>query len=266
MYFNFDFIKGKTILILTAFEKSNWRFKCDFCPNTFHTEDSFNTHAIEHFEQKNCLNCNKHLLRIGSRWYELHIDDLQLDEIEQETECCYLVDVAEVKSENDVTEINDDTNSHTDDKAVFFDNPSNQSDDSDEYEAKIQRKRTRIRKAKKKNERKSKSYAELPVETGQPKRKRKLSRITCTICDRMILKYNFENHLQKMHVPNVIVSKEKKKCETCGKSFANNGNLKIHQRIHSGTKHFGIKRNCFFQILFSSKSISILIFSVQLLW
>lgn len=222
----------------TAFDQINWRFKCDFCPITFHTEESFNTHTIEHFERKNCLNCNKLLLRIGSRWYELHIDDLQINGIEQKTE---FIDAVVNEDRTRMNDSNDGDTSFLAERSVFSDDSSNQSDESDEYQTDTQRKLTRNRKIKKSD---SKS-----LEAGQPRRKGKLPRIKCRICDRIILKYNFEKHLQKIHVPNVIVSKEKIKCETCGKSFANNGNLKIHQAIHSGTKRFGMFKSHLFNSL-----------------
>lgn len=50
-------------------------------------------------------------------------------------------------------------------------------------------------------------------------RGQRLARTKCQICERLILDYNFEAHLLKMHVPNVIV-KDRVSCETCGKSFA----------------------------------------------
>lgn len=91
-----------------------------------------------------------------------------------------------------------------------------------------------ITKAKSKEKRKSKSKSRAKIETTleekplKPKRNRgpPLARTRCNICDKIILDYNFEQHLQKMHIPKVIVP-DPVKCETCGKTFASAGILVI---------------------------------------
>lgn len=201
---------------------------------------------MEHFEQRNCLNCNKFLIRVGSKWYELHIDDHHVAETEQKDE--FIDSVLEVKMESieDVTEINDpiefDPNLQIDDKPVLFDVPISQSEDSDgsdEYEPKVQPKPSQKSNKNKRNNAKS-------PEAEQPKIKRNLQHIKCRICERSFQKHNFEKHLQKVHVPNVIVVKEKEKvnCDICGKTFASSLSLKVHQTIHSGVRRFGMFKRC----------------------
>lgn len=235
--------------MFAAVSFSDRRFKCDFCPNTFHEEDDFNTHILGHFEKKNCLNCNKLLIRIGSKWYELHIDDMNLDE-SAEPKNDFLVEyMPEVKLEvcEDAIEFNDtkDSDSKSDDEDFDID-----SSESDEYTPEIDHNVRRRRKSVKRKEPSKNGKTKVGVEkrdteianhqSVQPRRKERLPRVTCRICDRIILKYNFELHLQKMHVPRVIVTKEPIKCELCDKFFASAGTLKTHQAIHSGTKRFGI--------------------------
>lgn len=263
----FDFIPLFSFSTKTG--EPDWKFKCDFCPNTFHTEDSFNEHTLGHFEGKNCLNCNKFLIRIGSEWYELHIDDHHVDEAVQKVDIIDLVPEVKIESLEDITEINDpiefNTNSHFDDKPVLFDDSTSQSedsDDSDEYDPKVQPKSNR--KSKKKGQSNAKSR-----EVGQPKIKRKLQQIKCRICERSFQKHNFENHLQKVHVPNVIVVKEKEKvnCEICGKTFASALSLKVHQTIHSGIRRFGMLKRCIFFPSIQMQSLLVFhFFSMQLLW
>lgn len=207
-----------------------------------------NAHALEHFVKKNCLNCNKLLIRIGSQWFQLHVDD-ELDDHKNglELDSIALINVEKLDVELEFS----DTNDHD----ITFDDKVNDelvhySDTMAEAEAD---EKVEIVKSKKRKKRAVKSEPQKPnqqkklkqeeakpaTKTTQPRRKGPLPRIKCRICERIILKYNFDMHLLKMHVPNVIVSKEPVKCETCGKSFASAGNLKIHRAIHTGTKRFG---------------------------
>lgn len=224
----------------------DWKFKCDFCPVISHTEDSFNSHVLEHFVKKNCLECNKSLLRIGSEWYELHIDWHET----QENQTNSFEAIAEIKVENrgelEPNDRYDDIGRIDNHEAetVFCEESSSASTSSNESQPQTNPISTKNRKIKKNrpNERvqtEPKLAQTVAQSHVQSRRKGRLPRIKCRICERIILKYNFEAHLVKMHVPRVITSKEPVKCETCGKSFANNGNLKIHQAIHSGTKRFG---------------------------
>lgn len=225
------------------------QFKCDFCPITFDTEDNFNAHVLEHFVKRNCLNCNKLLIRIGSKWYELHVDetddhdhkdDLELDAIAQ-------INVEKLDDELEFTSSNDHD--------IILDSKVSDafssSDSNAESHEKIEMAKSKKRKrsaAKPKSQ--PKHDENETAKTTQRRRKGPLPRIKCRICERIILKYNFDVHLQKMHVPNVIVTKEPVKCETCGKGFANSGNLKIHRAIHTGTKRFGMSIFHFIVILF----------------
>ncbi|XP_031638680.1 zinc finger protein 492-like [Contarinia nasturtii] len=229
---------------LDGFNRRIEYFKCDFCPSTFCDEDNFNSHVLNHFEKKNCVNCDKLVLRIGSKWYQLHIDEIKIDGPENQFIDLYIKkevddsdnDIAEFNSESNIIE----TNSFKDDSDQNADQ-NTELDVFDEYQTEIDE------KIKRKSKRKTSSniYSEnsdrntsKAVEAHKPRGKRSICRIKCRICDRNIWNFNLESHLQKMHVPNIIVSKEKIKCETCGKFFANNGNLKIHQAIHSGIKRF----------------------------
>lgn len=219
------------------------QIKCDFCSHTFSTDDDLNTHILDHFEKKNCLNCDKLVLRIGSKWYELHIDDIKTDEPDVVNgELSGFADsTVEVKLNFNDGLSNFETSCHGKDindyKSMCSPDPIIGTDLSDEYLPKHERNRKRT-----KGKKMSSIIDKLDPESTRiaEKRKVKLPRIKCRICDRIILEYNFEMHLQKLHVPNVIVSKERIKCETCGKTFANSGNLKTHQAIHSGTKRFGL--------------------------
>lgn len=230
------------------------QFKCDFCPSSFQDEEAFNTHIVQHFERKNCLNCDKLLLRIGSNWYEIHADDTEnLQNIEHQND---LIDLsAEIKTEISVDEmeIKDfqdiEANECNDEKPVMFDaicdaSPSIDSSDSDEWPGQSKSKsKNKKRDAKKKKNSETEREAGNTQNISKAVRSRKtgrLPRIICRICDRLILKYKFETHLQNMHVPNVITKKQRVSCETCGKTFSNSGNLKIHQAIHTGTKRFGM--------------------------
>lgn len=238
---------------LDAFNRRIKYFKCDFCPSTLYTENDFNSHALEHFEKKNCVNCDKLTLRIGSKWYELHIDDIKINESEDNNENEigneFIDTVIKVEDcENDDVEFNGQTNAieinSLEDESKSNATQDTELDDSDEYQPKIDKKVKRIPKGKRKtphktDEKNADQNAGGPIEANKTKRKRHLCRIKCRICERNIWNFNFENHLQKMHVPNVIVTKEKLKCETCGKLFANNGSLKTHQTTHSATKRFG---------------------------
>lgn len=216
------------------------QFKCDFCPITFQTEDNLNAHVLEHFVKKNCSNCNKLLLRIGSQWYKLHVDesndsgdhdhkdDLELDAIAQ----------INVEKLDDELEFN-----NSNDHDIVLDSKVSDafsSSDSDEESLIEIFKSNKRKRSAAKTESQSKNEENKTVTTKKRNRKGPLPRIKCRICDRIILKYNFDIHLQKMHVPNVIVTKEPVKCETCGKSLANAGSLKTHRAIHTGTKRFGI--------------------------
>lgn len=224
-------------------------FKCDFCPNTFRSEDSFNVHILEHFDRKNCVKCNKLVIRIGSKWFEVHVDDVDdvddRDDSYDQKNNLILNSRADIKVEicdesdnsNDLGNINDDKDFQEDDMNEEF-------RELDEYKSEV------MKETKSRNDTKRKTVitkdqikqtASIHTsESSQPRRKGRLARIKCRICDRHIIKYNFESHLQKMHVPRIVVPSEPIKCETCGKSFASSGNLKTHQSIHSGTKRFGM--------------------------
>lgn len=232
-----------------SFDRFDYRFKCDFCPSTFQTEDTFNTHCLEHFEKKQCSNCTKFVIRIGCNWYELHQDESDETDSNDNKDHLVLESITEVKVEetDEVLEFNDsndvDPKSSDDLDFIFSDSPSAESDDTDEYSAKThrssqQKRPSRVKKPTKNGQKKRESSTQK-TDSGQAKRKGPLPRIVCRICERIILKYNFDTHLLKMHVPNVIVTKERIKCETCGKFFANPGSLKTHQAIHSETRRFG---------------------------
>lgn len=202
-------------------------------------EDHFNAHVLEHFVKKNCLNCNKLLIRIGSYWYQLHVDDglddhkdgLELDSIAQ-------INVEKLEVEPDFINSNDHDIILDDKISDAFTNSDTNVESREKIGIAKKNKRKKI--AATKVEQPSKPERTKPTaNTTQPRRKGPLPRIKCRICERIILKYNFDIHLQKMHVPNVIVTKEPVKCETCGKGFANAGNLKIHRSIHTGAKRFG---------------------------
>lgn len=51
----------------------NLQYDCDFCSEKFDNQTIRQAHILEHFERKNCLDCNKNLIRIGNEWYELHL-------------------------------------------------------------------------------------------------------------------------------------------------------------------------------------------------
>lgn len=247
------------------------KFMCDFCFSAFQTEDARNTHILEHFEEKNCSKCNKHLLRIGSKWYELHVDevDSHIDGAE--------ASIAEIKVEAfgepelfgdfyDLACMQDSSPQFNDEqKPISSEATEIKPEDCDESspEPVSKRKKSTQKSESNKNETKSSTQknanklkrgnrrtktdvnedqqieitAVLPA--SQSRRKGRMLRIKCRICERMIIKRNFEMHLQKMHVPRVIVREERIRCETCGKSFATVGNLKTHSNIHSGIKRFG---------------------------
>lgn len=241
-------------------------FKCDFCPITFQTEDDFDAHVLEHFVKKNCSSCNKLLIRIGTQWYELHVDELKDESTDDHKEYLELDSILQINIEKLDEELEFNNSSDHD---INFDNdvagaPEISSDSKSEPPKKI-RKRSIGMSAKSKKRKKSATQTDSPAKQDKSKTEEKpiqrrkrgggpLPRVKCRICDRIILKYNFETHLQKMHVPNVIVTKDPVRCDTCGKSFANAGNLKIHQTIHSGTRRFGMNSfthfSCYFDGFF----------------
>lgn len=243
------------LVVAVLFNKFDRSFKCDFCPKTFHAEDNFNGHVLEHFERKNCTDCNKFVILIGSKWYELHVDDNNVIDFDDQKDESILDSIAEVKVEecDDVLEFDDSNGAEQSFNDTDFesDNDSNEECDKPIQYQKASSKRKIQTTDKKKDTGKkikltedstSKDTEKSQKTRGSQPRRRggRLARVKCRICDRIILQYKFDEHLQKMHVPNIIVPSERIKCETCGKSFANAGNLKTHQAIHSETRRFGM--------------------------
>lgn len=210
------------------------------------------------------------LIRIGSLWYELHVDESMLNESDDHKDDLVLESIVQIN----VEKLDDDLECNVNDYDINLDNnasdvmPHMSNEEPIEMAKSNKRKKGAIKtKLQLKKEEKKTANTTQSIGDGKPRRKGPLPRIKCRICDRIILKYNFESHLQKMHVPNVIVKKERIKCEICGKELASAGNLKIHQSIHTGIKRFG--RRSFHCGVVSFYIISHIIFSftsLQLLW
>lgn len=211
--------------------------------------------------KRNCLNCNKLLLRIGSQWYQLHVDE----ELDDQKDGLELDSIAQINVEKLEVEVELDYSNTSDHDVILDDEVNDAINDSDltaESHEKITRSKSKKRKRSKvKTEPQPKLEETKPAETTQPRRKGPLPRIKCRICEKIILKYNFDLHLQKMHTPNVIVSKEVK-CETCGKGFSSAGSLKTHRLIHTGTKRFGRNEFRFVSVSFDLKIFVWFCFSV----
>lgn len=219
---------------------------CDYCHRTFKTENELDDHLIEHFERKNCLTCAKLLIRIGSRWYELHVAEncFETGQSDLKVSAFEATPVTEFKKEEEEIEETiefeatddkvNDNESNTVDSADEWNPPdltsteNNESDSSEEELPLIQEVKKRRRNRTSSNSKTIK----------RSKRDGPYPRIKCRICEKIIIKHNFESHLLKMHVPNIIVARERVTCGICNKSFANTGNLEIHSNIHKGVKRF----------------------------
>ncbi|XP_031628878.1 uncharacterized protein LOC116344466 [Contarinia nasturtii] len=46
--------------------------QCLFCPQTFDSASEKGDHILQHFAQETCIECDQHLIRIGSNLYTLH--------------------------------------------------------------------------------------------------------------------------------------------------------------------------------------------------
>lgn len=188
--------------------------------------------------KKNCLHCNRLLLQIGCQWYQLHVDD----DLEEHKDDLELDSIAQVDVEKLEAEVELDFSSAENDHDIVLDDKVDDTIDDNESSAEPI---PRMTKAKSKKRKRSKvktgpqSKPEQIEATKTARRKGPLPRIKCRICERIILKYNFDLHLQKMHTPNVILPKEPVNCETCGKRFSTVGSLKTHRTIHTGVKRFG---------------------------
>lgn len=213
------------------------------------------------------MNCNKLLIRIGSQWFQLHVDD-ELDDHKDglELDSIALINVEKLDVELEFNDTNDHDiifDDKVDDALVHDSDTMAEADEKVEVVKRKKRKKSAVKTEPQKpnHQKKSKPEESKPeTKTTQPRRKGPLPRIKCRICERIILKYNFDMHLLKMHVPNVIVSKEPVKCETCGKSLSSAGSLKIHRAIHTGTKRFGANKcpfYCDFQFINSRFSFTV---------
>lgn len=110
-------------------------FECEFCSLEFRTRNEWNNHIIQHFKQKNCVECGNILIRVGDIWYGPHnsqtcdqgmLTTEIITEV-QNTEEVILPDFVEVKAE-EIYDVVDDSDVDND---IFDEAPSN----SDEYTA-----------------------------------------------------------------------------------------------------------------------------------
>lgn len=194
------------------------------------------------------------MIRLGTKWFEVHIDEFDdlVDRNDFDDQKNNLILTSEVKVENcdesDNSNKLGDINVESMNVNDFED--ENSMNELDGYTSEVEGSKsendTKTKQVIKNDEIKQTAGAHK-TESSRRRRKGRLARIKCRICDRHIIKDNFDIHLQKMHVPHIIVPAEPIKCETCGKSFASSGNLKTHQAIHSGTKRFGMLKAIHYQ-------------------